>query len=335
MKKLITTALVCLFVLNTYAATTYAKDIKKTRIALFDLEVTKGVATQGVPIEAKALTDAVTTILSTVDNVTLVDRTEMLKVANEHRMNLTGLVDNGSAIKLGKFISANYVVVGRTSRIGQAYYLVLKLIDVETTVQSTVSVKSSAENGVEKLIENLQKPLSEKIAELQKPKENEEEKAFQALIKSAKPLKNKVVLLEVSEEHIERPLKDPAAQLAISHRLEKLGLKVIITKDPVDGWKKALLQTGKYGEQKVDYLLEGEGTSAFAARLHGLMSCRARVELRMIPVPGRVTLVTDRGVAAGVDLAEHLAAKKSLEEAGKQACDQIIARLLKKLSEKK
>ena len=76
---------------------------------------------------------------------------------------------------------------------------------------------------------------------------------------------------------------------------------MIVPKDPVDGWKESLLQTGRYGDKKVDYLLEGEGTSAFAAQLQGLTSCRARVELRLIAVPGRAIAASDRGVAAGVD----------------------------------
>jgi hypothetical protein len=96
-------------------------------------------------------------------------------------------------------------------------------------------------------------------------------------------------------------------------------------------WKESLRKTGKYGEQKVDFLLEGEGTSAFAAQLNGLTSCRARVELRLIPVPGRTIATSDRGVAAGVDLVEALAAKTALEEAGTQACDAVIRRATQEL----
>ena len=95
---------------------------------------------------------------------------------------------------------------------------------------------------------------------------------------------------------------------------------------PAANWKESLMQTGKFSGKKVDFLLEGEGTSAFAAQIQGLTSCRARVELRLIPVPGRIVTVSDRGVAAGVDLAEALAAKTALEEAGIQACDAVIRR---------
>ena len=94
------------------------------------------------------------------------------------------------------------------------------------------------------------------------------------------------------------------------------------------------MQTGRYGDKKVDFLLEGEGTSAFAAQIQGLMSCRARVELRLIPVPGRIVEVSDRGVAAGVDLVEALAAKTALEEAGVQAADALIRRAAKEMKSK-
>ena len=45
-----------------------------------------------------------------------------------------------------------------------------------------------------------------------------------------------------------------------------------------------------------------------------------------MPVPGRIVTVSDRGVAAGVDLVEALAAKTALEEAGTQAADALIRR---------
>jgi hypothetical protein len=60
---------------------------------------------------------------------------------------------------------------------------------------------------------------------------------------------------------------------------------VIAAKDLAADWKESLVQNGKFSDKKVDFLLEGEGTSAFAAQLQGLTSCRARVELRLIPWP--------------------------------------------------
>jgi hypothetical protein len=60
--------------------------------------------------------------------------------------------------------------------------------------------------------------------------------------------------------------------------------------------------------------------------MEGLISCRARVELRLIVVPGRAVTVSDKGVAARVDLVETLAAKAALEDAGVNALDAVILR---------
>ncbi len=307
-----------------------AKPLRVIRVAVFDLDVLKG-----IEVEPKALTDQVNTMLAALAKVTIVNRDQIKKVADEHKMALSGLVDTASAARLGKFLSANYVIVGRASRIGQTNYLVLKIIDVGTTVQTTVAVKAVVARGVEALLERLSEQLGSQVRELQKPVMTPKDKVLAKVRAAAKPLAGKVFLVDVSETHVNRPLRDPAAQMAITNRLKLLGLKVIVPKDPVDGWKRSLLETGKYGKQKVNFLLEGEGVSAFAAELHGMRSCRARVELRLIAVPGRSVTITDRGVAARVDLVEALAAKAALEAAGANALDAVILQQAKKRAVKK
>ena len=152
--------------------------------------------------------------------------------------------------------------------------------------------------------------------------------ALARLRKAAQPLAGKVILVSVEETHVSRPLKDPAGQMAAANRLRSLGFEVVVLTAPRSGWRRDLLLTGKYDKSKVDYLLEGEGVSAFAATIQNLVSCRARVELRLIPVPGRRVTVTEKGVGAKVDLVEALAAKAALEEAARQAADSVVARMV-------
>ncbi len=291
----------------------------------------KAADSQGMGVGGPAVTDQLNVIISALPQVTVVNRDQIKKVAEEHQIALSGLVETSSAVKLGKFLSAQYIVVGRASKIGETYYLVLKIVDVETTEQTTVSAKAPAEKGFQAVLDRLGEPLAADVRRLQAPAADATDAALTELRKLAQPLLGKVLLVTVEESHVGRPLRDPAAQMAIMQRLRNLGLSVIVPKDPMDGWKETLLQTGRYGDKKVDYLLEGEGTSAFAAQLQGLTSCRARVELRVIPVPGRAIVASDRGVAAGVDLVEALAAKAALEEAGQQACDAVVRRLAAEL----
>ena len=89
------------------------------------------------------------------------------------------------------------------------------------------------------------------------------------LRKLAQPFAGKVLLVAIEETHVGRPLRDPAAQMAVVQRLRSLGLTVMAPTEPVSGWKEALLQTGKFGDKPVDYLLEGEGTSAWPPRFRG------------------------------------------------------------------
>jgi hypothetical protein len=295
--------------------------LRPIRMAIFDVDVLKGVDTEGA-----ALTDQINTMLAAMPKITLVNREQIKKVAEEHQIALSGLVDNTSAAKLGKFLSAQYVIVGRASKIGQTFYLVLRIVDVETTVQTTVSAKADAQSGFDAVLQRLGEPLAADVRQLQRPKSETEDTSLAELKKLAEPMVGKVLLVSVEENHVGRPLRDPAAQMAIMQRLRSLGLTVIVPVEPVMGWKESLLQTGRYGDQKVDLLLEGEGTSAFAAQINGLTSCRARVELRLVPVPGRTVATTDRGVAAAADLAEALAAKSALETAGTQAADALIRR---------
>jgi len=301
-----------------------AEKLRPIRVAIFDVD-----ALSGVNVEGPAVTDQLNTMLSALPQVTVVNRDQIKKVAEEHQIALSGLADVSTSVRLGKFLSAQHIIVGRASKIGQTFYLVLRIVDVETTIQTTVSAK--AETGLEAALERLNEPLAANIRRLQRPATESEDTALAELRKLSQPFAGKVLLVAVEETHVGRPLRDPAAQTAIMQRLRSLGLSVIVPKDPVDGWKESLLQTGRYGDKKVDFLLEGEGTSAFATQIQGLTSCRARVELRLVIVPGRAVEVSDRGVAAGVDLVEALAAKTALEEAGTQAADALIRRAAKEM----
>ena len=129
-----------------------SEKLRPIRVAIFDVDVLKGVG-----VEGPAVTDQLNTMLSAMPQVTMVNRDQIKKVADEHQIALSGLVDNASAVKLGKFLSAQYIVVGRASKIGQTFYLVLKIVDVETTVQTTVSAKAAAESGFEAVLERLER----------------------------------------------------------------------------------------------------------------------------------------------------------------------------------
>jgi len=140
--------------------------LRPIRVATFDIDVRKGLEADGA-----ALADRVNTLLATLPKVTIVNRADLKKVADEHKIALSGLVDNASAVQLGKFVSAQYVIVGGASKIGQTFYVVMKIIDVETTVQLVASAKASVEDGLDMAITRMGDDLAGKLRELQGPRE--------------------------------------------------------------------------------------------------------------------------------------------------------------------
>ncbi len=193
--------------------------LRPIRVAIFDIDVLKGVGAEGA-----AVTDQLNAMLAALPQVTVVNRDEIKKVAEEHQIALSGLVETPSAVKLGKFVSAQYLVVGRASKIGQTFYLVLRIVDVATTVQSTISAKAATESGFEAVLQRLSEPLTTVIRRLQRPATESTDTTLAELRELAQPLAGKVLLVAVEETHVGRPLRDPAAQMAIMHRLRSLGL---------------------------------------------------------------------------------------------------------------
>jgi len=287
------------------------------RVAVFELQADKK-----ANIDSGALTDRVVTICSAIDGVTLVDRAELTRVANEQKLSLSGMTDTNSSVKVGRFVAATHILVGRLSTIGQSYYLILKVVDVETTEQKVISVRTSIAEDMDKLFETLDRDIA--VALTPRKITKDDTAGIEGLRKAASWLRGKSVVIDIKETHVSRPLPDPASALTAFNLLRELDVNAILPNSPPAGWKESVLASGKYGDAKVDYLLEGEGISSFAAELQGMTSCRARIELRLVPVPGREVLFAKAGVGAEVDLVEELAAKAALEEATREALDALI-----------
>ena len=176
---------------------------------------------------------------------------------------------------------AQYIVTGRASKIGQTFYLVLKIVDVETTEQTTVSAKAAAESGFAGCLtafpNRCLRPSANSNVLWPRPADT----ALAELRKLAQALASKVVLVSVDETHVGRPLRDPAAAWRPSRAASQPGLHGDRAQRPRNRLEGVALANRPIWRQEGRFPAEGEGTSAFAAQLQGLTSCRARVELRI------------------------------------------------------
>ena len=62
----------------------------------------------------------------------IIEREGLESILNEQQLQLSGLTDNKYAVEVGKIMSANYLFCGSVSKLGDAYYLTVRLVNMET-----------------------------------------------------------------------------------------------------------------------------------------------------------------------------------------------------------
>jgi hypothetical protein len=99
----------------------------RRRLAVYDLE-----AAAPYRIVALILSEALREELLRLDHFQLVNRENMVKVLEEMALQQTGLVDEKQALKAGKGLAVQQIVLGRYATLGKVSILQAKRLDVET-----------------------------------------------------------------------------------------------------------------------------------------------------------------------------------------------------------
>ncbi|MDD4599526.1 hypothetical protein SDC9_03966 [bioreactor metagenome] len=145
----------------------------------------------------------------------------------------------------------------------------------------------------------------------------------------------------VIKEYYIRPISDSAAETAVIDQLAEAGFRRIVDPDSLAQIRqsdtvKAIIQGDSQTallmmlKDRMDYLIVGEGFAEYAGRDMGgsIISCRARVEARMIKVDTGEIIAAQGFQLGGIDITELTAAKKSLNNAGKAAGKYFAEKLL-------
>lgn len=177
------------------------------------------------------------------------------------------------------------------------------------------------------------------------------------------------VMVMIPETHLGLPVRDPAAETELVLWLTDCGFRVTspeyegvtpphrvseathdgeITFRRNRGWRNEegtvnissrslheFRTQGLASERKklasvADILVLGEGISERATERQGLISCKARVELKAIHVLTGEVLLATSAYGAGVDVAERIAGKRALQAAGRDIAGEIIPQLVEK-----
>ncbi|MBL3592116.1 MAG: hypothetical protein JMJ93_01260 [Synergistaceae bacterium] len=82
----------------------------------------------------------------------VVEKGQVAAVAAEHRLSLSGLVDDATAVKVGHYLGARYVIVGSVNAAGGLYTLAARLVDVESGV-ALLGFETASDTGQEGVLE--------------------------------------------------------------------------------------------------------------------------------------------------------------------------------------
>ncbi len=252
--------------------------------------------------------------LSSSENLYLVERAELTKILGEQELSLTGTVSPDSASKIGSLVGAKILITGRVFEVGDKIFVAAKVMSTETgrVFGETVNFADvkGLDGGIEILAGKINTTVSKRSGDLVAKVETDEEliaRLGKLVPKGDKPS----VYVSVEEQHIGRPVIDPAVETEMKMLLQKLGYEVVDDK------------SGK----SADINISGEGFSEFAARFGSLAACRGRVEINVHRNSDSTLLLTTRHNASSADIAENVAGKRALEKAATVLMEEIIPKL--------
>lgn len=249
----------------------------------------------------------VNTHLSMAGNVILVEREELDKLLSEQELGLSGTVDPGTAARIGQLTGAKVLITGRAFKAGTDLVVVARIMSTETSRVYGELVTSPADQPVtdtafqlsEKIGATLAGRAGTLVAQVREPEDViaklKERFAGQELAS---------ISISIPEEHLSRAILDPAAETEIGRILGAAGFEI--------------LPAGK-----ADVAITGEAFSELGMRRGNLVSCRARVEVKVTDRTSGKVLLMDRQTEMAVDISESVAAKNALQTAGARLSERI------------
>lgn len=302
-------AIVCLLLAGVVARATA---VETYTVAIFDFESKD----EGVRDLGPKVATLLNATLSAEPQIITVERAELEKILSEQELGLSGTISKDTAAKVGQLTGAKVLVTGRVFRADKELIIVAKIIGTETSRVYGELVKGPAAASLTDLTTELAakiaKVVNEKGATLVAKAETHEER-IERLVKMLKDGKRPSVSIKIAERHFGGPVIDPAAETELGYILKKAGFALLDEKS----------------NTKPDIEITGEAFSAYGLRKGNLISCRARVELKVRERRDGEILAIDRQTSVAVDIAEQTAAKSALQNAAAELAERILPKLAK------
>lgn len=244
----------------------------------------------------------------------LVDRADFAKTLAEQSLSVSGAVKPGEAAQVGQLTGARVLITGSVLQADKKLYLVAKIMGTETSrvLGASVNGKASDELGplVAKLAQQISATIEEQSDKLVAAKVEPKDR-IATLRKELGDAKRPAVKIEVREGHFGQIVViDPAVETELAYLCKALDFDVVDNKEGTPG--------------AADVLIAGEGFSETAGRLGGLVSVRARVELKVVDRKTGKVLAADRQTTVVLDASEQIAGKSALQAAAADLAERIL-----------
>ena len=142
------------------------------------------------------------------------------------------------------------------------------------------------------------------------------------------------VMVIIPEEHISRSLPDPAAETEIIRQMLNANFRLIDQSQVARARNSEIFRRAMSGDTaayqvlsnqyNADILVLGEAFSERVSQYEGFITCRARVEVRVVRSDTGEILAAHGVHESGVDILESTASKKSLANAGATMAEYLI-----------
>lgn len=300
---------IMLIVAVLFASRMFAADAVPTALLTF---TERGIEVKGVGAK---VADLLFAELAASDSLWLVDREDLQKTLAEQELSASGMVNPAEAVKIGSLTGAKIFVGGSVFEVDKTTHIVAKIIGTETSRTFGLSVKcdnvTKLAAQVAVLAKDIEKTIAEKSSLLvaAEVKQTDLAASIRQRIGNAKL---PAASISIAEQHIGTATIDPAAETEFMLLYKEAG-GVVFEKDDKDS----------------SVVVSGEAFSEFAVRRGNFVSVKARVEIKAVDKKSGEVLATDRETVIEVDLAEHIAGKKALQNASAKIAARMIPKLAK------
>lgn len=132
---------IVVLILFSFSSTAYSAD--KMRIAVMDI-VAKGVSQK----VAVAVSDIIRAEIIAFGRYIVVERKQMDTILKEMEFQQAGCTDSECAVKIGRMLSVQKMLIGEINRVGKSMVITIRLVDIEKAVSEFSATKKAVSDDV-------------------------------------------------------------------------------------------------------------------------------------------------------------------------------------------